>query len=302
VAIEFNCPHCGKLLTTTESRAHALAKCPACGDLITVPAVSDPEPLASSSVRNPEFAATAAWGNAPTPGPMASPAPGFAPSGNPPVGSQHFQAPIAPPIDGHAVPGDGRAAVSVPVPAAPPLPGAAVGEVLARDSVATQGPQAYRPPTPRACPQCGYPAAPGAIYCAVCGVPLVPAAYPLRFAGFWSRSFAEIIDLTIVGLAAGALERLLPRMGWEVTTFFLWFVYNAALESSREQATIGKRALGMFVCGADGRRLTFARAGIRTLAKLLSFAICGMGFVMPLLTPKKQALHDLMTDAVVVLS
>ncbi len=49
--------------------------------------------------------------------------------------------------------------------------------------------------------------------------------------------------------------------------FLLWFFYSAALESSREQATFGKRMLGMIVCGADGRRLTFARAAIRTLAK-----------------------------------
>jgi uncharacterized RDD family membrane protein YckC len=132
-------------------------------------------------------------------------------------------------------------------------------------------------------------------------VPLIPAAYPLRYVGFFRRSAAEVIDLTIIALAGGALMRLFPWMGW-LAAFVLWFFYNAALESSREQATIGKRALGMFVCGADGRRLTFARAGIRTLAKLLSLAICGMGFVMPLLTPKKQALHDLMTDAVVVLA
>ncbi|HEV8001994.1 MAG TPA: RDD family protein, partial [Planctomycetaceae bacterium] len=89
---------------------------------------------------------------------------------------------------------------------------------------------------------------------------------------------------------------------WEVTSFFIWFFYSAALESSHDQATIGKRLFGMIVCGVDGRRLTFARAAIRTFAKVLSLVICGMGFIMPLLTPKKQALHDLMTDVVVVVS
>jgi uncharacterized RDD family membrane protein YckC len=129
----------------------------------------------------------------------------------------------------------------------------------------------------------------------------VPAAYPLQYAGFFRRAAAGVIDLALVSLAAGALALLAPRAGGQAA-FFLWFFYNAALESSRDQATIGKRTLGMIVCGADGRRLTFARAAIRTLAKLASLAICGMGFIMPLLTPKKQALHDLMTDAVVVLN
>jgi len=110
---------------------------------------------------------------------------------------------------------------------------------------------------------------------------------------------AAVIDLTLLLLASEVLSLFFRGAALQVG-FFLWFFYSAALESSRDQATIGKRALGLIVCGADGRRLTFARAAIRTLAKLASIAICGMGFVMPLLTPKKQALHDLLTDAVVV--
>jgi uncharacterized RDD family membrane protein YckC len=121
----------------------------------------------------------------------------------------------------------------------------------------------------------------------------------MRYAGFFRRGAAAVIDLALISLASGALALLAGRAGAQAW-FLLWFFYCAALESSRDQATIGKRALGMIVCGADGRRLTFPRAAVRTLAKLASLLICGMGFVMPLLTPKKQALHDLMTDAVVV--
>jgi uncharacterized RDD family membrane protein YckC len=121
----------------------------------------------------------------------------------------------------------------------------------------------------------------------------------MHYAGFLRRGAAAVIDLALISLASGALALLAPRAGGQAW-FLLWFFYSSALESSRDQATIGKRALGMIVCGADGRRLTFARAAIRTVAKLASALICGMGFIMPLLTPKKQALHDLMTDAVVV--
>jgi uncharacterized RDD family membrane protein YckC len=141
----------------------------------------------------------------------------------------------------------------------------------------------------------------GASYCAACGLPLVEAASPLRYAGFIPRTLAAMIDLGIVTVASIALCLVLRSFTWQ-PAFFVWFFYSAALESSRDQATIGKRTLGMFVCGADGRRLTFARSAIRTLAKLVSLAICGMGFVTPLLTPKKQAVHDLLTDAVVVMN
>ena len=58
MAIEFNCPHCGKLLTTSDERASARAKCPACGELITVPA---PASSLAGGVPAAALAATAAW-------------------------------------------------------------------------------------------------------------------------------------------------------------------------------------------------------------------------------------------------
>jgi len=182
-------------------------------------------------------------------------------------------------------------------------PTGVLGSAFARGAVVTRGPgaPAFAPSGLHACTQCGQPAAHGAAYCAACGAPLSPAAYPLESAGFFRRSLAAVIDLVIVSLASAVVGVVLRGESWQAF-FFIWFFYSAALESSREQATIGKRAMRLFVCGADGRRLTFARAAIRTLAKLASLAICGMGFVMPLMTPRRQALHDMLTDAVVVMN
>jgi uncharacterized RDD family membrane protein YckC len=79
----------------------------------------------------------------------------------------------------------------------------------------------------------------------------------------------------------------------------LALVYYAAFESSPERATLGKLAVGISVSTPDGRRLSFARAALRTLAKIPSLAIV-VGFFMPLFTERKQALHDILTNAVVV--
>lgn len=38
MAIEFQCPHCGKTLKTSDDKAGANAKCPGCSELITIPA------------------------------------------------------------------------------------------------------------------------------------------------------------------------------------------------------------------------------------------------------------------------
>jgi uncharacterized RDD family membrane protein YckC/phage FluMu protein Com len=298
VAIEFNCPHCGKFLTTTESRALALAKCPSCNDLITVPATSEPAEAspAAASMRSPELAATAAWTNAPTPGPMAGPAGGFAPATGLPSGtSQSGGAPsTGPPLEARPTVEDSATVRTKAMEsgAATSAPAGPASDSIARDPTAGATASLY-------CPRCGQPAVIGAAYCTACGLPLVPGSNPMHYAGFFRRGAAAVIDLALISLASGALALLVGRAGGQAW-FLLWFFYSSALESSRDRATIGKRALGMIVCGADGRRLTFPRAAIRTVAKLASALICGMGFIMPLLTPKKQALHDLMTDAVVV--
>jgi len=123
-----------------------------------------------------------------------------------------------------------------------------------------------------------------------------------RYAPFWKRSAAALIDLAIVGIATSALEFELQTRQWfaENMTPLLLFLYFSLFECSSEQATLGKRIMGIKVCGADGRRLTYPRAAIRTLAKALSLLTCGVGFIMPLLTPWKQALHDKLTDTIVV--
>ena len=41
MTIELNCPHCDKFLRTTDDKAGQTAKCPGCGELITIPAAGE---------------------------------------------------------------------------------------------------------------------------------------------------------------------------------------------------------------------------------------------------------------------
>ena len=261
MAIEFNCPHCGKLLTTSDERAFAQAKCPACGDLITVPA---PASSMAGGVPSAALAPTAAWSAS-------------SPSGASAAEASYAAAPPVPPEAFQSLPPTAPAGARGEFPSSRPRPG--VG-----------------------CPRCGTEAEVGAVYCSTCGGSLLEPGPPLRYAAFWQRVAAALIDLVIIGVAAEALHFVLPGRTWvgENLGFVIWLLYHSILESSPEQATIGKRLLGIIVCGSDGRRLTLPRAAIRTLAKILSAMICGIGYIMPLLTPQRQALHDILTDAVVV--
>ena len=183
------------------------------------------------------------------------------------------------------------------------------------------------------CTRCGASIGVDAAFCPACGNPVVPVAgaapavaVPVRtaYAGFWLRFVAWIIDMLI--LSAVGLIVLVPLvftlfrgmpyegpmrwpMGWPMTPPFFWYwplnligywLYFALFESSTWQATPGKRVLGLFVTDMQGRPISFARATGRFFGKFLSWAILMIGYIMAGFTAKKQALHDILADCLVL--
>jgi len=128
----------------------------------------------------------------------------------------------------------------------------------------------------------------------------------LEYAGFWSRVAALIVDdaiLIVLGLAlliaagfVGAEAVVIANFVFMLVAFFYWPV----LESTDRQATLGKQLLGIQVTDTNGARLSFVRALLRNLAKILSSLPFGLGFLLAAFTPKRQALHDMITKCLVV--
>lgn len=171
--------------------------------------------------------------------------------------------------------------------------------------------------------------------------PLYPAAYPVTasttaYAGFWLRFVAYIIDALILGIPLGfvvisslagsgllrsggtfppetpdVLVRFLG-MGWifriALAAIVLEWLYYALMESSAWQATLGKKALGIYATDLSGARISFGRASGRFFGMIL-FRIApliGVLVFFPIdcicagLTEKKQALHDMMAGCLVL--
>jgi uncharacterized RDD family membrane protein YckC len=79
---------------------------------------------------------------------------------------------------------------------------------------------------------------------------------------------------------------------------FGW-LYKAAMESSKFQATLGKMALSLRVVDLQGNRISFVRATGRYFAKFIS-VIFFVGYIMAGFTQRKQALHDLIAKTYVL--
>ena len=142
------------------------------------------------------------------------------------------------------------------------------------------------------------------------------------YAGFWKRFAAIVVDgfvtataswivqiplfvLAGVGGAFGGADALatgsmaLIALGYLIG-LVIPLVYTAWMQSSSHQATLGKMAVGIKVCRGDGERITFLRAVGRYFAQILSALPLGVGYLMAGFTERKQALHDMVCDTLVV--
>jgi uncharacterized RDD family membrane protein YckC len=122
-----------------------------------------------------------------------------------------------------------------------------------------------------------------------------------QYGGFWIRFLALLADSAIVfvlstALLVGATMALAPD-DMTVAVIAVWalgFLYWPILHASRLRATFGKALLGLRVTRFDGRRISILRALWREIAKIFSSTVFLLGYVIAAVTPRKQALHDLM--------
>lgn len=124
-----------------------------------------------------------------------------------------------------------------------------------------------------------------------------PSPPLLKYAGFWWRFLALLLDALVLGV----VFRLLFGMGDPgAGCLVVAWLYFALSESSRWQGTLGKRACGLLVIDTDTNSITFARATGRHFAKYVSALTLGVGFAMAAFTERRQALHDIIAHTLVV--
>ena len=181
--------------------------------------------------------------------------------------------------------------------------------------------------TAQPAPAGNYPVAP------VAAAPMAYGGPQVHYAGFWLRVVAYIIDGIVTGLGFLLLFipfAILTGLGAVIGgihpgedprdisallggTFFLGlfvlvvlgivgaWLYHAKMESSRWQATVGKKILNLRVTDLNGAPVSFKRATGRHFAKLITGLIpLGIGFALAGFTERRQALHDMIASCLVL--
>ena len=162
----------------------------------------------------------------------------------------------------------------------------------------------------------------------------------LIYSGFWNRFIAFVVDQIILGFIRGFffistgdlfnINNLLFKESKReyfvsislyqeyddpsalflsmIALFFLSVSFNALIgwlyyaffESSDKMATPGKMAFSIKVTDNLGEKISFARASGRYFGKYLSGLILFAGFIMAAFTEKKQALHDVLANCLIL--
>jgi uncharacterized RDD family membrane protein YckC len=127
----------------------------------------------------------------------------------------------------------------------------------------------------------------------------------MNYSGFWIRFLAYLVDSFIVTVGFVGIMLLLGAMGLElagaeIIFLVLGILYWALMQSSKQQATLGKALCGLKVGGPNGERISAARALGREAAKIISSLTLLIGFVIAAFTRNKQALHDFVASTYVV--
>lgn len=120
----------------------------------------------------------------------------------------------------------------------------------------------------------------------------------VEYAGFWRRFGALVIDGFILGFISLVFQMIsLDSMGLGVV---LAFLYQPFFESSVLQGTPGKALLNMRVTDMNGQRVSFKKALLRYLVRIVSSLMAGIGYLIMLFTEKRQTLHDLAAETLVI--
>jgi len=114
---------------------------------------------------------------------------------------------------------------------------------------------------------------------------------------FASSDFENLSDAETMGLI-GAMTAL--STGAILLSSVIGILYWSLMESSKYQATVGKLALGLKVTDMDGNSLDFVKALVRNICKILSGMVMFIGYIMVGFTEKKQGLHDIIANTLVV--
>ncbi|MCC8098127.1 MAG: RDD family protein [Eubacterium sp.] len=125
----------------------------------------------------------------------------------------------------------------------------------------------------------------------------------MKYADLGKRFVAYLLDAVVIFLIELAVSALfLALRAPAAAVIFCMIVpitYYTLMEGSNSHGTLGKLVMGMYVSDENGDGVTYTKAFLRNLSKILS-SVFLIGYIIGCFTERKQALHDLIARTYVL--
>ena len=133
----------------------------------------------------------------------------------------------------------------------------------------------------------------------------------VRYAGFWIRVVASLIDMVVIipcAILIVFFAMLVVGDGFVVTMILKFLTYSMGLVyfivmTNEYQATLGKMAVGIKVCDATTLQKAVSKNIIlrEILSSIMSYIpVVNLLIVVVAFTQKKQGIHDFAANSVVI--
>lgn len=133
----------------------------------------------------------------------------------------------------------------------------------------------------------------------------------IRYAGFWMRFWAYLLDIIVIGSISNLLvEPIFMVFNWSLhetnmfapiaivnaVIFYAYFVLMTKLLGQ----TLGKMVFGLRVIDLEGKKLAWSTVLFREWVGRFISTTIWITYAIVGFTPKKQGLHDLFADTTVI--
>ncbi|MDN3018222.1 RDD family protein [Paenibacillus sp. BSR1-1] len=133
----------------------------------------------------------------------------------------------------------------------------------------------------------------------------------VRYAGFWMRFWAYLLDLIVIGSIGRILIKPVFRVldlslsEWNmfapisIASAVIFYLYFMLMTKYFDQ-TLGKMVFGLKVIELNKEKLTWGTILFREWIGRFISATTIVGYLIVAFLPKKQGIHDLFTDTSVI--
>ncbi|WP_228548256.1 RDD family protein [Sporosarcina obsidiansis] len=144
-------------------------------------------------------------------------------------------------------------------------------------------------------------------------IPMEKSVFQPKYAGFWVRLWAFLIDLLLVTSISGIFVKPIFRLldvaiskpfaflfsPYKVAALLLLLLYFILMTKWAGQ-TVGKMILGIRVVKLNGQKLDWSTVLFREGIGRFISQMLWIPYLLVLFTPQKSALHDLFADTTVI--